>query len=225
MGQEGHEGRRKRFERWLSTNWWIILILILAGGFICGYIITHYQLKTPDKYSIFVDLILIFLALIAAVGYGVYRLISQRIQRESAEIAEMRTRRALASSINNQGFYYFWRPYKRSKDAKSPDISLLGSAIEVTREAYYRYAIHLDEKDRSAEEVICGVSNNLAYYLTEWKVQVGSLHEEGDEKLIHACANYIEDRIVKYPAHTKVWADTINFVDEHCPSRREKKNN
>jgi len=182
--------------------------------------------RVIDKYELLRDTLTIVLALlalgIAAFGTGAYLMLRQQVKRDAAERSRAEAERALAASINNQGFYLFWRQYKRLKDAGNPERFFLDLAIEVTKEAWFGYGIYLDDKERDVEEIICIIKNNLAYYVAEKKATWQPVSDE-DRKLAQEFANYIETRITKHPAHAEQWVETIDFVNRHLPSRHRER--
>ena len=201
MKQKNHKEKWEWFRGWVSRNWWIILIFVLTGGFIYGYIITHYQLQTFDKYSIFVDLILIFLALIAAVSFGVYRLISQRVQIDAAKAARTEMLKSSGKLLTYIGFVY-WEDFEISgyKETRYRDM-----AIELTQDAYASYASKLDDKDLESQRLICDIKNNLAWYYA-------SRRSPDDRERACEYAEYIYKKRNYFPSLEMEWADTHNYV-------------
>lgn len=74
--------------------------------------------------------------------------------------------------------------------------------------AYSVYTVRLDE--RKHERLICDVKNNLAYYYAKRGSPV-------DRKTAREFADYIEERISKYPDAKETWVDTVEFVRKQYP--------
>lgn len=206
-----------------SIKIWHILLLIVIVVLIV-YISTRYTLKETDKYDILVDLIFIVLAFTGAVGYGVYSLIRRDV--------EARTREVMTESNNVTGAgvhaslgYVWYRHHEASRQAslsrqKKPIekedsndnvIDYLQFAIDEGRIAL-KYANKLDEQRH--EELICACKNNLAYYLAE-KYRMGKPVSRGDKELAFAYAEYIREKIQKYPSRRAAWSHTYDFVKSH----------
>lgn len=217
----------------LLTGAWFI------GNYACRFL-TARGYVIEDKYTILVDLILIILALVAIVGYAIYRWISRSV--------EDRTRRAIREGQNytraqvetSLGFWYYeqylaetkskeetdriWAKLKKiqsrlaegSKVKRQPrnntSVEYLNRAIERTMKAL-EFTKELDE--REYEELICVCKNNLAYYLA--KRQEQGKAELGDRELARDYAKYVRNRVEKYPRRRATFIDTIDFVNQQFP--------
>lgn len=169
--------------------------------------------NTLDVSFVLTSVLAVVALLASAFGGGVYYILSRRIQDQAREAAELRARRALAVSLNNQGFYY-WEQYERTRDDLRADHFLLDIAIEITSDAYDDYAKRLDEQDTYYEKVICGIKNNLAYYLAEKQSQGLSVSAVKRQQACE-CADYVEKRLTRYPKSADKWSETVLFVRQH----------
>jgi len=230
MEQEKKEGKCE-WQRWLGRNWWKLLLSIMVSSLIVVYTITRYQLEAPDKYTIFVDLITIILALAGAIGFVVFRLISREVEsqlrealREDERVLREGQIYTRVESMANTGlsFYEQYRTLSGLKDyiknkKKTPSeidpMRYLNRAIERTTSAL-ELAEELDEK--KYERIICICKNNLAYYLAER--QKKGKAQPGDKELAKKYAEYVRERMDKYPRLVASLADTCEFVKQQFPN-------
>lgn len=105
----------KKVGQWLGKSWWILLICILTVAFVYAYMITHYQLCAPDKYTIIVDLILIILAFVTLAGGAAFLVIRAGVQRRAEEIADETLNLVRGETLGNLGFVC-WNQYKQSRE-------------------------------------------------------------------------------------------------------------
>lgn len=141
---------------WLSRNWWLLLIVGALGGFIYVYAYTKIYLEVKAvPMDTVLDLVLVILALMTLLGYGVYQLIHRRIE-DRVENQLREERNELSARLHASTGFVFWKHYQQEEP--------LTIAITRTRRAL-EYAERLDEKQY--ERLICTCKHNLAYYLAE----------------------------------------------------------
>ncbi len=225
----------------VSTKIWYAISLTLIVFFVI-YIFTRYKLPEGTPYRILVDLILIILALTGAVGYGVFQWISRSVEDRVTTAIKESLDFTRAQVEINLGFWYFEQYRAESMKKKEMDkirrkLAKLQSHLENnenseaeykptnnTRMDYLNHAIErtmkalefmkkLDEK--KYEEWICICKNNLAYYLAERHNQRWT--KPGDKELANGYADYVRERIAKYPSYRTEFADTCSFVDKQFP--------
>lgn len=164
--------------------------------------------NTLDISFVLTSILAVVALLASAFGGGVYYILSRQIRDQAREAAELRAHRSLAVSLSNQGINY-WKQYVRARDdLNQADHFFLDIAIEVTNEAYEKYAKKLDEQDTYYEIVICGIKNNLGYYLAEKQAQKQPVSAV-EIRQASECADYVEKRITRYPK------ETVYFVRQH----------
>lgn len=201
---------------------YIILLIILIGS----YLTKDYQIA--DKYEILRDILTIILAVagvgIAALGYVIYLFILEhaqtrldkwesqmdsRLKEWESQIDRKHKKKRkefllFSSSMlfTNIG-YSTWMIYETTKKSEQ-----LEYAIKITENAY-SYVKKLDEKVPSYELLKCQILNNLCWYLVE-------RGKEEDRELIKGYAEYIKERIQKYPEKGVEWRDTYARVKREC---------
>jgi hypothetical protein len=164
---------------WIKKNWWIIFSLVVLGFIIYLFATIHITLEANDKYTLFVDLILIILALITLAGYGVYRWICRGIdERVECKLAE--EGHALSARLHASMGYVFWLNCLNENP--------LSMAIEKTKQAL-KDTETLDQKNY--EELICRLKCNLAYYLAEAK-------SKGQEELLTRESSIEAHKLARY---------------------------
>lgn len=181
---------------WLSRNWWLLLSLGVLAGFIYAYIYVHLEVQPGDISTIIIDLILVILALIAALGYGVYRWICRGIDdRVEQRLTEEGNK--LCARLHVSTGFVFWKHYRQEEP--------LTVAIARTRLAL-EYAERLDEKQY--EPLICTCKQNLAYYLAE----KGECKEEA-HKLAKYAYERARDKKGRFKYETSYeWEETYAWV-------------
>lgn len=187
--------------------WKIIgIIALIVIGFVAGtYIYAFFKLPAyiwTYKHDIVIDILMVLLVLGAALGAGLYLLIRQSVESHAEETAAKRARFVGASVINNESYDY-WQLSRKFHKSKQADMraAYLGMAIERAREGL-QVASRLDEKTH--EELICWIKNNLAYYLADRG------HEE-DKTGAQRLAEYSYDRAHKYDKNWH-WIQTYAFT-------------
>lgn len=176
------------FFQWLRKYWWNILTIIFAICFIFIYSKTHYQLgatttensvASADKYTILVDLILIIIGLIAAVGFGIFKWISksvdERIKKESRRVEDYRLF-TTAITLRNVGyiswltFNIFNKQITKKKNLSSEEMDsvneFLDLAISHTRQGInFSKKLSQNNPEYFRETNLC--KGNFVYYLAE----------------------------------------------------------
>lgn len=152
-----------RASRW--SRIWPVLVGIIILSIIFSM---HYDPTDKDKYELLVDLIIIVVGIIAAVGYGIYKWISRNISERVDRIAGAYRNFTTAEVQTTLGFAW-WQHFlddKKKKQNIPDDYSMvyLKRAIENAERAI----THANKLDKAEyEEIICRCESNLAYYLTE----------------------------------------------------------
>lgn len=185
-------------------------------------------IDADDKFDIFVNLLVIFLALLGALGYGIYRFMLREFESKFTKITKdfedristaTRTERAEDSMrLRIGGGYSTWLLYRKLdgevaaaiKKATGAEIKFdefLTYAIVQTEIALYRNAPEVDQ--RQLEELITVAKNNLAYYLA-------CRRAGNDCERAKKLAKCVQERIPKYTEHKEAWEDTCRFVQEKC---------
>ena len=103
-----------------------------------------------------------------------------------------------AYTLLNLG-YSSWLSYNETKQSRQ-----LTTAISFTEMAY-SYASELDERESRNELLKCVIMNNLGYYLAERE-------REEDREFARECAEFIRNRIQKYPFKRAQWQDTYDYI-------------
>lgn len=210
--------QRKR-QPFLATNWAWILVLLLLASILA---VSIFAKGPATSYALLRDILTIVIAIagvaIAAGGYLVYRLISER--------AEARVVAAASSAVNTEilattahslaiSGYIFWVEYELNEQKRpNPNSPWLRNAISLTQLAWEEYGKKLDE--RKYERLICGIKNNLAFYLAE-----RGCTDDRDTALTFA--QYIHEREPNYPRDAPIWLNTYTFVMKKYGSRTKGK--
>jgi hypothetical protein len=212
---KGLEGSTIGAPRYIIPLFSLIIVLIAILSLVGFHIIGEYEIS--EGYELFRDILATILAIaglaIAILGYGIYQFIlenvSSRVEREMKEwknVVDSRLKKiedkgeffsnALVSL--NIGFTY-WLTYKDTNQ-KQP----LYTAIDLT-EIAYNDVIRLDESEPENEKLKCQVMNNLGYYLAE-------RGNPEDREFAIKCAEFIKEKIDKYPDKRKLWQDTYDYI-------------
>lgn len=194
----------------------ILLLIALIGYHIYDFMGRPYQIEEiEERYQLFIDLLAIILTIsgiaIAALGYGVYRYISERLVKSIDDKLDNREKELIAYSTGlvflNLGFSS-WLNYKDTRDK-----SQLETAIRLT-ELAYNDAKRLDETEQKYELLKCQIMNNLGYYLATRRL-------EGDREFAKKCGNFILGRLDKYPEKRVKWQDTYDYILEKYVQEQE----
>lgn len=155
-------------------------------------------------WEIVATIALLFVAIIAASGLGIYCILSTKIQKEATSAAQtemLKTTTGLQSDIG----WSYWTNYKITKKSQYLDMAIQLAQAALNKAAY------LDERQPENELNICKFNNNLAYYLAERQ-------RPEDKEVARAYAKYIHERLSKFPEKDhKAWVDTYNFVLKQFP--------
>lgn len=151
-------------------------------------------------------LISIFLAILLAVGYGIYRFVGWRLSKQTEAAAGKEMRRTMARLYAGIGWSY-WQRYEQTRSSEQLEL-----AINMTRRALELHASKLDDRIAADEEIICHIRNDLAWYLA----QRGTPEDQG---LAWECIKYTHDRMHKYEERRKTWEDTYRFVSRKYPEK------
>jgi hypothetical protein len=150
----------------------VLVAVALGTGFLLGYLLwCNITFTIPEriKYDLYKDLILVILAsstiIIALLGYSAYRVLEKTIESRVDKIANNIFLKTMCGAIARIGFAW-WKRYTTSQNVID-----LEQAIDLTKVAYEKYAINLDEIDKANKDLICRIKNNLAYYWAEyWRI-------------------------------------------------------
>ena len=194
----------------------ILLLVLVIGSYIYTFIAPPYQIE--DQYEVFKDLLTVILTIagiaIGTVGYVIYRHVSERIESrmsKNAEVIESGMRKKSEASLDLGvaltlclTSYTFWQSYENTKQ-----YFYLEGAIALTETAYERMS-YLDVREPKNESLMCEIMNNLGYYLAERK-------KGEDKEFAIVCANYIKDKMGKYPDQRGNWKNTYDFIFRQYP--------
>lgn len=181
-------------------------ILILLGGIIVGGCIVAFtkipsEVGVSDKYDILVDILLIMLALLAAAGYVIYRMVLQGVETHIKGVATKVENIWNIRERINVGYDY-WEQSKTGAFREKLD-----AAISITEEALYM---------NPSEEDECLIKNNLAFYYA-----VRGLSE--DILKAKDYAKYIKEKAPAYDSLAIACLITYGFVlAKHPASPQEK---
>ena len=193
----------------------LVILILFVGYLIWG---ETWQAPSVFKYDILKDTLTITLTVlavgIAVVGYLIYQVMSIRLQTESARAAHIATTKHCAKWFAYIGFI-FWQTYDQRRDdqRREGNSQYLEMAISFTERglAYFNELPESEAKSREGDELLCKLNNNLGYYLAE-------RHRTEDKDLSRECADYVRERILKYPQHKDHWLDTCTFIDQQYPN-------
>jgi hypothetical protein len=251
MEQEKKERKLKRLRGWLGRNWWKILISILVGVGVCNviyyWIVTPYRLEVSDKYDIFVDLLVIILALVGAAGYTIFKWIesklSERLHKEEQEVKGRLQKEGdyfMAIAHWSLG-YAFWQLFKveetkekigvTSDSSKKAISMLIKLAIESARNSMSRVE-KLPENEYKNELYSC--RNNWIYFSAEAarKGLNEILTKEDKEEILKKAGEFLVEVAIthkqKYPEeyYSKEYYDfqeTCAWAFQHLSEEEDQK--
>ena len=196
----------------------IIAILIFVGLHIIG------GYEVSEGYKLFRDILVIFLTILGlamtALGYGIYQSILKHAEKSMKKREEDFILFSTALLFLNMGFFH-WQHYeidyeKEVKEENKQKAYALQEenkqkpyalhhrklAIDLTEDAY-TLVLKLDESERRNEQLKCQIMNNLGWYLAEG---------DEDREFSKRCAQYLRERIDKFPDKRKEWQHTINQI-------------
>lgn len=205
--------------RWLKGNWVYILSLVLIGGFITSYVITHYRLEVAEKYDILTDLLLVVLALIAAAGYGVYRLVNHLVRenvRSDIRQAESEVWRA-SCLVFGLIFYTLAEKLDMPEEAKRQ--------MKDEAESYTSRALEdIEISPEVRESNLITAKSNLAYYWACMHEEAGETRWDLKEKA-EQFAEEVYSRYLKRSTFFDVpaWLETYAFVKARFARTSEEK--
>ncbi len=178
------------------------IVAILLIGLFIGYVLWGPTWEVPQefKYDIFKDTLIIVLTVaviaIAVFGAVVYRVVSQRLERETGKQITNESKRWIVWLASLTGSK-FW------------EMDKIDQAIKLTEEAY-EYAQELDEKELKNQQLIGEIRNNLASYYVE-------TGQKAD--IAQGFAAYIHNISHKFPKQRAAWEDTYRKVFEAFPEQ------
>lgn len=159
-------------------------------------------------WEIVATIAVLFVAIIAASGLGIFCILSTRIQKQATSAAQtemLKTTTALQSDIG----WSYWINYQITKDPQCLDMAIQLAQAALTK------ADDLDKRQPENELNICNFNNNLAYYLAERQ-------RPEDKEVARAYAKYIYERLSKFPEKDhKAWVDTYKFVLKRFPEKEK----
>lgn len=179
-----------------------IVVILLIGLFI-GYVLWGPAWEVPQefKYDIFKDTLIIVLTVaaiaIAVFGAVVYRVVSQRLERETGKQITNESKRWIVWLASLTG-YKFW------------EMDKIDQAIKLTEEAY-EYAKELDESKPGNQLLLGEIRNNLASYYAQTKKKAD---------LAKGFAEYIHKNSYQFPEQRETWEDTYRKVFEAFPEQK-----
>ena len=178
----------------------ITIVAVLFIGIMIGYFIWYPTLELPSQlsYEVLKDtltIVLTFTAILIAVsGVAVYRIVSDKLEKETGQRIAEESKRSiawLAALVGNK----FW------------DMKKKGEAIKVTEEAY-EYVKELDERDSKNQLLLGEIRNNLACYYVQTNQKA---------KLAKGYAAYIHNISDRFPEKRETWEKTFEEVKEAFP--------
>jgi len=201
-----------------------IITLIVLLVYIGLIITATYKIGEGEAYALFRDILIIFMTMLGlaltALGYGIYQSILKHAEKSMKKREEDFIVFSTALLFLNMG-YFHWQHYEIDyeeevkKENKQKAYALQEEnkqkpyalhhrnlAIDLTKEAY-KIVLKLDVSERRNEELKCQIMNNLGWYLAEG---------DKDNKFSKRCAQYLKERIDKFPDRGEEWQDTINNI-------------
>ena len=174
------------------------------------------QSEITASQQVFKDVLQTVLAVaalaIAAFGYGAYKILSSQIEERVRRDTDLQYRLTMAYHKSSLAFIY-WRLYENAEPKSQTAAIYLDVAIDHTRWAFDEHVVNLNQDYPEVERLICEIHNNLAYYISEKHVNFGHVSlEERAESL--SFADWLEERIGKYPQRSYAYQDTIATVRE-----------
>lgn len=158
-----------------------------------------------SDFSSLLQIILAILAVIFTGGMvGVYKFLSDRLQKEAESKAHKSIQKQVARLFNHMGYMY-WIDFKGTNYQNMEELKL---AIDLAERALKIFH-ELNELD---DELVYAIKNNLAYYLA--KAKNTSVHKAGNDKLAKSYAEEIYNKISRFPEKRDHWTDTYNFVNQ-----------
>ena len=179
------------------------IVAILLIGLFIGYLLWGPTWEVPQefKYDIFKDTLIIVLTVaaiaIAVFGAVVYRVVSQRLERETGKQITNESKRWIVWLASLTG-------------CKFSEMGKVEQAIRLTEEAY-GYAQELDERERKNQLLLGEIRNNLASYYAQTKKKAD---------LAKGFAEYIHKNSYKFPEQRETWEDTYRKVFEAFPEQK-----
>lgn len=183
----------------------VVCVAIFIIPLLNSYIILH---QIAERYEIFKELFTFILAItgVVAVGYGIYRYISKRFVSHIESSVESSLKKEEKEIVNygsgslflNLG-YNTWQTYKVTRESEH-----LETAVFLTEKAY-SIVSELDERETRNELLKCEIMNNLGYYLAE-------RGRGEDREFARDCAQFIRNKIQKYPDKRASWQDTYDYI-------------
>ncbi len=197
---------------------WYEILLVIVGGLLGLMVIVFFGIfiwkfgangfELVSRGTLFRDVLTIVLAIagvvIAAVGYLVYRLASERIERRALREVSIEMQKSTARLLTYIGYVY-WVDFDCTGETRYRE-----QAIDLTRRAHDRYARELDERERENQLLIGAIRNNLAYYLAH-------RGKPEDRNLARGYAEYIHSISQNFPEEREEWEDTYKFVLQVYP--------
>ena len=209
-----------------SVLWNIVVPLSVSFG-VFGLVLFLYSqsggVTVPsDRYDVLRDTLTIVLAVtaivIAVLGLAAYRVLRLTLTESIHEEIDEKYLRLIARSQVAAG-YIHWDHYKKTELS-----FLLEYAIQVTEEAHTHIRNSSDKgrEDEKFESEAIGIINNWGYYLAEkakacnqgiWE---GETISEQEKALARSFADFLEQRLHKYPDFVNAYGDTINYIRANC---------
>ena len=204
----------------LHMKWYHILLIILAS-FGAGLFAFRFCLApayVPDKYSILVDLLIIFLALIGAAGYGIYRMLSAAVREEAKKTAQQEYG-IIIVKLQVHVCALWGRTYEALLRVTPPGqqrwLDPFTAYALLYGEKAIEYAESLDEKIPEKEKLCIAANNNCAMALA-------LRGDVGTAKTAEKIVQYLEQKAERYRAEARwresvVLRETVGFVRWRLP--------
>ena len=206
-----------------SVLWNVVLPLSVSFGVFALGLFLYSQVggapAPADRYDVLRDTLTIVLAVtaivIAVLGLAAYRVLRLTLTESIHEEIDEKYLILMIRSQVAAGFLH-WHHYRNTGHW-----FLLEYAIQVTGDAH-RHIQSLGSRRQANEEEECTVVNNWGYFLAEkakacnqgnWESEPIS---EQEKVLARSFADYLEQRLHKFPEHANDFGDSIKHIRANC---------
>ena len=216
----------------------------VVGGAVGGAIVafTDGEIRGEEKFDVFAQLVLVFLAFFGAVGVGAYYVLSTRVKEEVKREEEFTRLVDLMRRRMSIGYAYWMSYEKFDKFAKlircgenpiNKFAALIGRALSEnpTREKELDCSGFLNEAINETRAAVYGDADKLATKFSERYDEIEEHIYDGKNNLAYYLAvrgtptdlktakelvEDIETKIAKYISNEQNWRDTIDTVRRKC---------
>ena len=209
-----------------AVLWNVVVPLSVSFGVFALGLFLYSQVggapAATDRYDVLRDTLTIVLAVtaivIAVLGLAAYRVLRLTLSESIHSEIDEKYLRMIARSQVAAG-YIHWDHYKRTGLS-----FLLEYAIQSTEDAHTHISNSSDKgsEGEKFENEIVRVINNWGYYLAEkakacnqgiWE---GEPISEQEKALAHSFADFLAQRLHRYPEFVDEYGDTIDYIRANC---------